>query len=94
MSLWTLGFLAGGAVILVVAILLLGILVQARRILRLAQTASEVVAEIDVSTQSVWALRSTNKVAGDILAGAQAIDANAAAIVDAVSHTHGSKETA
>ena len=94
MSLWSLGFLAGGVVILVVAVLLLGILAQARRILKLAQTASDVVAEIDASTQSVWALRNTNKVAGEILAGAQAIDSNAAAIVDAVSHNHGSKEIA
>ncbi len=86
---WTLGFALGVVVIVVVAALLLGILYQARRILALAQTAAEVVGEIDDNTRSVWALRDTNAVAGQILDGARAIDANAAAIVDAVSHTHG-----
>ena len=94
MSLWTLGFLTGLVVVLVVALLLIGILMQARRILSLAQTASEVVGEIDTNTRSVWALRDTNNVAGQILEGAQAIDDNAAAIVDAVSHTHGNKDVA
>ncbi len=86
MTLWTAGFLVGIVVVLVVATLLIGILWQARRILKLARTASEVVAEIDENTRSVWALRDTNTVAGQILEGAEAIDNNAAAIVAAVSH--------
>ena len=86
MTLWTAGFLIGIVVVLVVAVLLLGILWQARRILKLAKTASAVVAEIDENTQSVWALRDTNAVARQIFDGAEAIDANAAAIVAAVSH--------
>ena len=57
MTLWTAGFLVGIVVVLVVATLLIGILWQARRILNLARTASEVVAEIDENTRSVWALR-------------------------------------
>ena len=73
-------------VVLVVAVLLLGILYQAHRILKLARTASAVVAEIDENTRSVWALSQTNEVAGQLLGGAQAIDQNAAAIVAAVSH--------
>ena len=85
MTLWTLGFIAGAAVVLVVALLLTGILWQARRIHGLAVTASAVVAEIDENTRSVWSLTSTNAVAGQILEGAQAIDENAAAIVSAVS---------
>jgi hypothetical protein len=91
MSLWALGFIAGLLVVLVVAALLVGILIQARRILGLAKVAADVVAQIDVNTRSVWALAATNKVAGDILAGATAIDANAAAIVAAVSHSDQSK---
>ncbi len=86
---WTLGFALGVVVIVVVAALALGILFQARRILALARTAVDVVGEIDENTRSVWALRDTNAVAGQILDGARAIDANAAAIVDAVSHSHG-----
>lgn len=86
MTLWTFGFLVGFIVVLLVAALLLGILAQARRILKLAKTASAVVAEIDESTRSVWALRDTNTVAEQILEGARAIDGNAGAIVAAVSH--------
>jgi len=86
MTLWTAGFLLGLVVVLVVAVLLLGILYQAHRILKLARTASAVVAEIDENTRSVWALSQTNEVAGQLLGGAQAIDQNAAAIVAAVSH--------
>lgn len=94
MSYWLLGFIAGLVVVLVVALLLIGILVQARRIRRLASVATEVVAEIEANTKSVWSLRDTNNVASEILDGAKAIDANAAAIVAAVSHTHGPKEAA
>jgi len=86
MTYWTAGFLVGIVVVLIVATLLIGILWQARRILKLAKTASSVVAEIDANTRSVWALRDTNTVAGQILDGAEAIDENAAAIVAAVSH--------
>ncbi len=86
MTLWTAGFLLGLVVVLVVAVLLIGILYQAHRILKLAKTASAVVAEIDENTRSVWALSQTNEVADQLLGGAQAIDHNAAAIVAAVSH--------
>jgi hypothetical protein len=86
MTYWTVGFIVGLVVVVVVAVLLVGIIWQARRILKLAKTASEVVAEIDLNTRSVWALRDTNVVAGQILDGAQAIDDNAAAIVAAVTH--------
>ncbi|MEL6963670.1 MAG: hypothetical protein AAFO01_13020 [Pseudomonadota bacterium] len=88
MTYWTLGFLVGIIVVLVVAVLLLGILYQARRIRRLALAASEIVGEIDVNTRSIWALRDTNAVAGQLLDGARAIEGNCAAIVDAVGHTH------
>jgi len=88
MSYWTIGFAAGVAIVLVVAALLIGIIYQALRILRLARTASDVVGQIDANTQSIWALRDTNAVAEKILVGARAIDANTAAIVNAVSAEH------
>lgn len=88
MSAWSFGFLLALVVTVVVVALLLGIIMQARRILRLAGTASAVVAEIDTNTRSVWALRDTNAVAGQILGGAQAIEANAGAIVEAVAACH------
>jgi hypothetical protein len=84
MQYWIIGFIAGGAVVVVVALLLIGIILQARRILRLARTAADVVGQIDLNTRSVWALRDTNAVAEQILAGARTIDGNATAIVNAV----------
>ena len=94
MTYWTLGFIAGLVVVLIVAVLLIGILWQAMRIKRLALGASEIVGEIDANTRSVWALRQTNAVAGQILEGAEAIDANADAIVQAVSHNTSSTDAA
>ena len=94
MSLWLIGFIAALIVVLLVAILLIGILVEARRIRALALAASDLVQEIDASTRIVWALRDTNAVAGALLGGAAAIDANAAAIVGAVSGAHDEQSAA
>jgi len=91
MSFWTIGFAAGGAVVVVVALLLIGIIYQAQRILRIARTASDVVGEIDLNTRSIWSLRDTNAVAGQILLGAREIDGNAAAIVAALSANQGGR---
>ncbi len=85
MSLWLIGFIAALIVVLLVAALLIGILVEARRIRTLALAASDVVAEIDENTRVIWALRDTQAVASALLGGAEAIDTNAAAIVGAVS---------
>lgn len=85
MSLWLIGFIAGLVVTLLVAALLIGILVEARRIRSLARAASALVGEIDENTRGIWALRDTYAVALALLGGAKAIDDNAAAIVDAVS---------
>jgi hypothetical protein len=84
MTLWAIGYLAGVTVVLVVALLLIGILLQARRIHRLATAASSIVADIDSNTRSVWMLAATNDVAKNLLGGAEAIEQNAMAIVNAV----------
>jgi hypothetical protein len=94
MSYWTLGFIVGGVVVIVVGLLLIGILYQASRILRTARVASDVVGQIDANTRSVWVLRDTNAVAERILAGARDIDGNAAAIVDALTATHQGRKLA
>ncbi len=82
---WLIGFIAGLVVILLVALLLIGILVEARRIRSLAAQASQIVLGIDENTRGIWALRDTHAVALALLGGATAIDQNAAAIVGAVS---------
>ncbi len=94
MSLWLIGFVAGLLVVLVVALLLIGILVEARRIRSLAGAASQLVLEIEANTRGIWALRDTHAVALALLGGATAIDDNAAAIVDAVSGAHRTKSAA
>ncbi len=94
MSLWLIGFVAGLLVVLVVALLLIGILLEARRIRALAGAASQLVLEIDENTHGVWALRDTYAVALALLGGAKAIDDNAAAIVGAVSAPNKEKSAA
>ncbi len=94
MSLWLIGFIAALIVVLLVATLLIGILVEAQRIRSLALAASDLVQEIDANTRIVWALRDTNAVAGALLGGAAAIDASAAAIVGVVSGAHGEQSAA
>ncbi len=94
MSLWLIGFVAGLLVVLVVALLLIGILVEAMRIRRLAGAASELVLEIDENTRGIWALRDTYAVALALLGGATAIDNNAAAIVNVASGAHLEKSAA
>ncbi len=94
MSLWLIGFIVALVVVLLVAALLIGILVEARRIRALAAAASQLVAEIDGNTRGIWALRDTYAVALALLGGASAIDANAAAIVAAVSGPHDAKSAA
>jgi hypothetical protein len=79
-SLWLVGFALAGVVVVVVAVLLIAIILLARRIAGLAATALAVVREIDANTAPIWSLNATNKVARDLLGGAQAIDANAKAI--------------
>lgn len=77
MNLWSAGFLIGGAVVVVVAVLLLAILYQAKRILDLARTAATVVAEIDKNTQTIWNLTATKSVADQVLDHATDISGNA-----------------
>ena len=75
----------GGVIVIAAAALLSTMIVLARRIAALAQTALGVVAEIEQNTKPIWQLNATNKVAKDLLTGAQAIEGNASAIVGALS---------
>ena len=58
---------------------------QSRNVYRIVRNALGVVAEIEQNTKPIWEINATNKVAGDLLAGAKAIEANAGAIVGALS---------
>jgi uncharacterized membrane protein YqjE len=91
MTTWMLGFGLAAVVVVIVAALLLGIIWQCQRIVRLARTGLAVVEQIDANTCCIWSLRQTRAVAGQLLEGAGAIERNAAAIVDAVSHGSGDR---
>jgi uncharacterized membrane protein YqjE len=91
MTYWLWGFGLAAVVVIVVAALLLGIIWQCQRIIRLAHTGLAVVEEIEGNTRCIWSLRQTRAVAGQLLEGASAIEDNAAAIVDAVSHGSGDR---
>ena len=85
---WLLWLVVAGVVVVVVvaaAALLITIIVLARQIATLAATALGVVEQIERNTQPIWQLNATNHVAGQLLGGAQAIEANAGAIVGALS---------
>jgi uncharacterized membrane protein YqjE len=88
---WILGFSVAALVVVIVAVLLLGIIWQCQRIVRLARTGLAVVEQIDGNTRCIWSLRQTRAVAGQLLEGAGAIERNAAAIVDAVSRGSGDR---
>ena len=86
MTYWILGFSVAVVVVVIVAALLLGIIWQCQRIIRLAGTGLAVVEEIDRNTRCIWSLQRTGAVAGRLVEGAEAIEHNAAAIARAVGH--------
>ena len=81
---WFVWLAIGATIVVAAAVLLITIIVAARRIARLAVVALGVVAEIEHNTKPIWEINATNKVAGDLLTGAKAIEANAVAIVGAL----------
>lgn len=80
MTLWTYSLVAGAVVILIVAALLVMLIAAARRVDRHALDIWEAGKQIAGNTVSIWMLGVTNRVAGQILEGAQSIDRRAASI--------------
>ena len=78
--LWKYSLIAGTAVVLVVAVLLILIIVTARSIDRTAKAIWDVGQNIARNTVSIWMLQQTNAVAGEILSTAKSIVAAASAI--------------
>lgn len=81
---WFFWLAVAGVVVVVAAALLIAIAVLARQIGALAATALEVVEQIEQNTKPIWQLNATTRVATDLLHGAQAIEANAGAVVGAL----------
>ena len=71
---WTMGFIIGGAIVLVVALVLIVILLVARKIRRLGLEALSVAGEIEAATNSIWGIEGANNLVKDIARGAQSIE--------------------
>ena len=82
---WWVWLIVAVVVVVAAAALLITIVLLARRIAELAQAALGLVEEIEQQTKPIWQLNATNRVARNLLVGAQAIDDNANAIVAAAS---------
>lgn len=82
---WWFWLAVAGVVVVAAAALLITIWVLARQIAALAAVAITVAGQIEQNTKPIWQLNATNRVAKELLGGAQAIEGNAGAIVGALS---------
>ena len=71
---WTIGFILSGAIVLVVALVLIVILLVARKIRRLGLEALSVAGEIEAATNCIWGIEGANNLVKDIARGAQSIE--------------------
>ncbi len=86
-NMFYIGLAIAGAIVLIAAILLILILVAARRILKLAGAALGIVIRIKENTLSIWGLQDTNHTAIKILNEADTILSNAGAVATALHET-------
>ncbi len=86
-NMFCIGLAIAGAIVLIAAILLILILVAARRILKLANAALGIVIRIKENTLSIWGLQDTNHTAINILKEADTILSNAGAVATALHET-------
>lgn len=81
---WYTGLAIGAGIVAAVAALLLAIIGTARSILHNATRALELANEIVANTRAIWALDTTNAVAAQLREGAEAIEAHAGDVADAL----------
>ncbi len=86
-NMFYIGLAIAGAIVLIAAVLLILILVAAKRILKLAEAALGIVVNIKQNTMSIWGLQDTNHTAIKILNEADTILANAGAVATALHET-------
>src|SRR5262245_23796089 len=79
---WTLGYVLGGVVVLVVAVLLVAILLVARNIERLAGQALGVAAQVESATRPIWSLADANAVVEDIAGTVRSMESQVTTIAD------------
>lgn len=71
---WDTGFIVSGAIVLVVALVLIVILLVARKIQRLAAEALSVAGEIEAATNSIWGIEGANALVKDTAIAAKSIE--------------------
>lgn len=71
---WIIGFSVAGAVVVIVVLLLLGIIFQTRRIIKLAGIALKAVQSIEENTKPIWMINQTNVTASNIAAEFEDLD--------------------
>ena len=71
---WNLGFILGGAIVLIVAVLLIAILLVARNIRRLAAEALAVAGGIETATAPIWGIGAANGIIRDTAIAAKSIE--------------------
>jgi hypothetical protein len=81
---WSFGFILGGAIVLVVAILLIAILLVARNIRRLAGEALSVAGEIENATKPIWNISAANGIVSEVAITAKSIESRLTAIAAAL----------
>ncbi len=73
---WFFWLIVATILVLAAATLLILVIIKARRILRLASAALDIVVKIKENTMSVWELQNTNEVASNILEEAAEINSH------------------
>lgn len=81
---WGVGIALAGVVVLVVAILLVRIVAEARGILAAARRCLSAVRGIQENVEPLWGLSTTNQVAERIAGGAHSVEAMTRQLADAV----------
>ncbi len=71
---WTIGFIISGAIVLVVALVLIVILMVARKIRTLAGEALSAAGEIEAATNSIWGIEGANDLIRDTARAAKSIE--------------------
>lgn len=88
---WLIGLAIAGVIVVIAAVLLILIWLAAKRILKLAQAALDLVIEIKNNTHSIWELEKTNQVAGNIQKEAQKIEKHAGLVAEALEEVNSIK---
>jgi hypothetical protein len=84
---WNLGFILGGAIVLIVAVLLIAILLVARNIRRLAAEALSAAGEIESTTKPIWSIGAANGIVKEVAGAARSIESRVKAISAALERT-------